>query len=78
MCLRSKRKILGTCQVKIKICAHQGICLNKKVFNWLQKWESVPFNGGMPFLGQTDESDSQFPWVRLLVLIKDDKFVEFN
>ena len=29
----------------------------------------------MAFLGQTEERDSQFPRVRLLVLIKDDNYV---
>ena len=29
----------------------------------------------MAFLGQTEERDSRFPWMRLLVLIKDDKYV---
>ena len=29
----------------------------------------------MSFLGQTEERDSKFPRVRLLVLIKDDKYV---
>ena len=29
----------------------------------------------MAFLGQTEERDSRFPGVRLLVLIKDDKYV---
>ena len=29
----------------------------------------------MAFLGQTEERDSQFPQVRLLDLIKDDKYV---
>ena len=29
----------------------------------------------MAFLGQTEERDSLFPRVRLLVLIKDDKYV---
>ena len=29
----------------------------------------------MAFLGQTEERDSQFPQVRLLVSIKDDKYV---
>ena len=29
----------------------------------------------MAFLGQTEERDSRFPEVRLLVLIKDDKYV---
>ena len=29
----------------------------------------------MAFLGQTGERDSRFLWVRILVLIKDDKYV---
>ena len=29
----------------------------------------------MAFLGQTEERDNQFPQVRLLFLIKDDKYV---
>ena len=29
----------------------------------------------MAFLGQTEEGDSRFPQVRLLLLIKDDKYV---
>ena len=29
----------------------------------------------MTFLGQTEERDSRFPQVRLLVLIKDDKYI---
>ena len=29
----------------------------------------------MAFLGQTEERDSRFPRVRLLVLIKDDKYM---
>ena len=29
----------------------------------------------MAFLGQTEERDSRFPRVRLLVMIKDDKYV---
>ena len=29
----------------------------------------------MAFLGQTEERESQFPQVRLLVMIKDDKYV---
>ena len=29
----------------------------------------------MAFLGQTEERDSRFLWARLLVLIKDDKYV---
>ena len=32
----------------------------------------------MAFLGQTEERDSRFPPVRLLVLIKDDKYVDWE
>ena len=46
-------------------------------------WESVPFIEDaiakprlpMAFLRQAEERDSQFPRVRLLVLLKDDKYV---
>ena len=32
----------------------------------------------MAFLGQTEERDSRFPRVRLLVLIKDDKYISWE
>ena len=44
-------------------------------------WESVPFSGRKhckasptAFLGRTEERESRFPRVRLLGLIKDDKY----
>ena len=32
----------------------------------------------MRFLGQIEERDSRFPRVRLLVLIKDDKYIDWD
>ena len=36
---------------------------------------SIQWEKPLAFLGQTEERESQFPQVRLLVMIKDDKYV---
>ena len=43
------------------------------VIQWGKPLQNLAYQ--YPFLGQTEERDSLFPWVRLLVLIKDDKYV---